>query len=169
MSRSVGRVPGSEAALKGAAGPEARVHVVQTDIVEGEGQAVESDGVVQAVEVEQAEEDKGIEEGQAGGFVVFAPDGKVRGERVCAFVVLSIVAFEKLEAHLNLGTSDKRLRAWCRMDSEGSSCLRCRDVCGDSTEVQILPERYRFPSPLFQVDFSTPRPPDTNPVLLSMG
>lgn len=79
---------GSESAWKGAVGPEARVHEVQMDIVAGEGQAAESDGdgAVDAVEGGRAEEDKGIEEGKEGGFVVVARDGKVRGESVSVFL-----------------------------------------------------------------------------------
>lgn len=80
-SRSVDGVQGSEAALNGAVGPDARVHGVQMDVVDGEGQAVESDGVVEAVE------DKGVEEGEAGGFVVVARDGQVRSEGIIGLLL----------------------------------------------------------------------------------
>eukprot|EP00752_Nemacystus_decipiens_P009896 g8829.t1 len=76
VTRSVDEVQGSEAALKGAVRPETGFHGVQVGILEGEGQAVGSDGALEVVEGGRAEEDKGIEEGEAGGFVVVAQDGK---------------------------------------------------------------------------------------------
>lgn len=55
------------------------VQVKAMHTLEGEDQGVGSRSVVEAVEVGGAEEDKGIEEGEAGGFVVVARDSKVRG------------------------------------------------------------------------------------------
>ncbi|CAM9687556.1 unnamed protein product [Pylaiella littoralis] len=52
------------------------VQVKAMHTLEGEDQGVGSGSVVEAVEVGGAEEDKGIEEGEAGGFVVVARDSK---------------------------------------------------------------------------------------------
>lgn len=89
ISRTASGVQGSAAWLEGAVGLEARVQGVQ---MEGEDQVVESDGAVEAEGGGEAEGDKGIEEGEAEGFVVVARDDKVRGGRAgissCIFCLL---------------------------------------------------------------------------------
>lgn len=78
--RAVNGAGRSEVALEGADGQTKQVHEFQAmDEAEGGGGGIR-DGVVEPVEGGGAEEDKGIEEGEAEGFVVEARDGKVRGE-----------------------------------------------------------------------------------------
>ncbi len=71
----------SEAALEEADGRAAQIQGVET-IDAGEDYDI-MDGVVEPVEGGGAEEDKGIEEGEAEGFVVEARDDKVRERQVC--------------------------------------------------------------------------------------
>lgn len=67
-----------EVALEEADGRAAQIQGLETmDAVLGEGHGIR-DGVVEPVEGGGAEEDKGIEEGEAEGFVVEARDDKVR-------------------------------------------------------------------------------------------
>lgn len=75
----LGRVTGVRGPTEDALEEVTRAAEVKAmDILDAEHQGVGSGGAVEAVEGEEAEGDKGIEEGEAGGFVVVARDSKVR-------------------------------------------------------------------------------------------
>lgn len=65
----------------GSVSREATTQVQTMDALEGQSQqTLEAGGTVEAVEGISAENDKGIKEGEAEGFVVVAGDDKVRGK-----------------------------------------------------------------------------------------